>query len=68
MTTAASNFKPEHVRTFFAHHLGASLPRRDQVLLHCSFHNDKTASLSVNLKDGVWKCHGRMRRGRPGRL
>jgi hypothetical protein len=48
--------EPAHVRKFFAHHLGASLPRRDQVLLHCPFHDDKTASLSVNLKDGLWKC------------
>jgi putative DNA primase/helicase len=46
----------KHVRKFFEDHLGHSLPHRDQVSLHCPFHDDKTASLSVNLADGVWNC------------
>ncbi len=48
--------EPKHVRKFFAHHLGASLPKRDQVLVKCVFHDDARPSLSINLQDGVWKC------------
>jgi len=43
-------------RKFFRHHLGSSLPSRDQVSLHCPFHDDQTPSLSVNLANGVWCC------------
>jgi 5S rRNA maturation endonuclease (ribonuclease M5) len=43
-------------RKFFAHHLGPTLPHRDQVILRCPFHDDQNASLSVNLADGVWCC------------
>lgn len=53
-----ASFPAAHVRTFFAYHLGASLPRRDQVMLKCPFHDDRTASLSANLAHGAWKCHG----------
>lgn len=44
-------------RAFFGHHLsGQSIPYRDQAALKCPFHDDRKASLSVNLKDGVWNC------------
>jgi hypothetical protein len=43
-------------RKFFAHHLGSTLPHCDQAMLHCPFHDDQNASLSVNLADGVWCC------------
>ena len=49
--------------TSFGHHLGASLPSRDQVMLKCPFHEDKTASLSVNLADGVWNCQAACGKG-----
>jgi AAA domain/CHC2 zinc finger len=46
-----------HTRAFFEHHLtGQTIPYRDQVLLRCPFHDDRQASLSVNLKAGVWNC------------
>jgi hypothetical protein len=48
--------EPKHVRKFFAHHMGASLPKRDQALVKCTFHDDARPSLSINLQDGVWKC------------
>jgi hypothetical protein len=57
-TAANSTQAPDakYCRQFFAHHLGASLPKRDQVQLHCPFHDDRSPSLSVNLRTGVWKC------------
>jgi AAA domain/CHC2 zinc finger len=46
------------VRAFFAHHLQSqALPYRDQASLRCPFHDDRTASLSINLQEGVWNCH-----------
>lgn len=30
---------------------------KDNVLIGCPFHNDKRASLSINLANGLWKCH-----------
>jgi hypothetical protein len=27
------------------------------VVVRCLFHDDRTASLSINLEKGVWKCH-----------
>lgn len=31
----------------------------DELLTNCPFHDDNTASLSVNLVSGLWKCHAR---------
>jgi hypothetical protein len=33
------------------------LQKRDQVYAKCAFHGDKTASMSLNFKDGLWNCH-----------
>lgn len=33
------------------------IPARDSFVARCPFHPDRTGSLSINLKDGVWKCH-----------
>lgn len=29
----------------------------DELLTNCPFHDDKKESLSVNLKNGLWRCH-----------
>jgi hypothetical protein len=29
----------------------------DELLTNCPFHDDNTASFSVNLENGLWKCH-----------
>ena len=30
---------------------------RDQLNVKCPFHDDRTASMSLNLRDGLWNCH-----------
>lgn len=48
--------KQEQFRRFFEAHVGP-LPARDQVSVRCPFHDDRCPSLSLNLRDGLWKCH-----------
>jgi hypothetical protein len=50
--------RAREIRRFFEHHFsGQTIPYRDQVVLRCPFHDDKHASLSINLQEGVWTCH-----------
>jgi hypothetical protein len=36
---------------------GVSLTGRVQKSVRCCFHDDRTASMSINTEKGVWKCH-----------
>jgi CHC2 zinc finger/Protein of unknown function (DUF3631) len=47
---------PDEARRYFEARLG-KLPQRKEVPFRCPFHQDRTASGSVNLKDGTWYCH-----------
>jgi hypothetical protein len=54
----SDNFEKRHIRSFFEHYLaGQHVSQQDQISVRCPFHNDKHASLSVNMQDGVWMCH-----------
>jgi hypothetical protein len=47
-----------HIRRFFEHHFsGQTIAYRDQVQLRCPFHDDKNPSMSIDTREGVWKCH-----------
>ena len=49
-------FTPDQSRKYFESRLsGQRLDGRRNA--KCPLHNDRTASLSVNLEKGVWKCH-----------
>jgi putative DNA primase/helicase len=50
------NFTPEQIRKYFESRLpGQRLePRRN---VRCPFHDDRTASLSLNLDKGLFNCH-----------
>ena len=51
-------FTFEQSRKYFEYRLpDERIPARDAVAVRCPLHADRTASLSLNLKDGVWKCH-----------
>jgi AAA domain/CHC2 zinc finger len=52
------NFKPEHVRHYFGIRLqGQRIGSGPGITAKCPFHEDRTASLSINLEKAVWKCH-----------
>jgi putative DNA primase/helicase len=44
-------------RAYFESRLGLSFPARDRVAALCRFHPDTTKSLSIDLANGLWKCH-----------
>ena len=44
-------------RRYFESRLRVSLPARKKVPAKCAFHDDRTASMSVNLEQGTWFCH-----------
>jgi putative DNA primase/helicase len=46
-------------RIYFENRLaGQRLPDTDRnVMLHCIFHEDKSASLSLHAEEGIWNCH-----------
>lgn len=52
-----SDLTPQEVRRYFESRLG-SLFRGESVnqVVRCPFHQDRRASLSINLAKGVWKC------------
>ena len=53
-----STLDQNHIRLFFEHRLaGQSIQFRDQISARCPFHDDKHASLSINMLEGVWNCH-----------
>ncbi|HKT88466.1 MAG TPA: AAA family ATPase [Candidatus Sulfotelmatobacter sp.] len=48
----------DQIQRFFGNHLaGQNIPARDQISVRCPFHDDKHASLSINMQEGTWKCH-----------
>jgi len=44
-------------RKYFEARFPEKLPYLKQVMVRCPFHDDGTASMSVNIDEGVWKCH-----------
>jgi hypothetical protein len=51
-------FHPEQVRRYFDARLpGYKWNGRPQISARCPFHDDSTASFSLNLDEGVWCCH-----------
>jgi hypothetical protein len=52
------NLKPTQARRYFEARLqGQRIGHGPGITLRCCFHDDRTASLSINLEKGVWKCH-----------
>ena len=48
----------EQSRLYFEARLpGQRIGSRREVSVKCPFHNDRTASMSVNLEKGTWFCH-----------
>jgi hypothetical protein len=45
-------------RDYYAQALPVRLNGKEQQNVHCPFHSDRRASLSINLTTGAWKCHG----------
>ena len=51
-------FHPEQIRRYFECRLpGYKFNGRAQISTRCPFHEDSTASFSLNLDQGVWFCH-----------
>jgi AAA domain len=50
-------FTPDQVRKYFENRLPGQSLRGTQNTLKCAFHDDKMASMSVNLEKGLWRCH-----------
>jgi hypothetical protein len=59
MAGADMTLTPEQHRIYFEARLnGQQIAATDRdVTVRCPFHDDKTASLSVHIDRGVWKCH-----------
>lgn len=59
------NLTSEQKRSYFEARLsGQRLPETSRdVTVRCPFHNDKSASLSINVEKGVWKCHATCGKG-----
>src|ERR1035441_4246434 len=55
MTSFTPTF--DQSRAYFESRLGAPLQERDSVSVLCPFHDDKTPSMSISLKNGTWFCH-----------
>src|SRR5580658_4185661 len=57
MAPASKRTEDPGARSYYTTQL--NLPPRggDQRSTHCPFHDDRTASLSVNLHTGLWTCH-----------
>jgi hypothetical protein len=54
-----SLFTFERAFAYFVYRLPQErITRRDAVAVHCPFHADKSASMSLNLAKAVWNCHG----------
>ena len=52
-------FTSDEVLKYFQLRLpsGKRLTTRREQSLRCPFHDDKTASFSLNIEKGAWKCH-----------
>jgi uncharacterized protein (DUF927 family) len=57
--TTSSEFNPGERRRYYEYRTGKTLPHRREAPTNCMFHDDGTASMSINLKDGTWFCHAR---------
>ena len=52
-------FTSDQIRRYFECRLPHErIQRRDFVTVRCAFHQDRNPSLSINLKSGVFNCHG----------
>jgi putative DNA primase/helicase len=52
------NFTREQKRRYFQSRLtGQQIGAGPQVYAKCPFHDDRRASMSLNFKEGIWKCH-----------
>jgi hypothetical protein len=53
-----SDLTPDKYRMYFEARLpGQRIAAGVNASVRCPFHDDKTASLSLNIEKGVWKCH-----------
>ncbi|MFY9855044.1 MAG: AAA family ATPase [Terracidiphilus sp.] len=53
-----TTFTPAESRRYFESRFpGQRIGSRREAALKCPFHPDRTASMSVNLEEGVWHCH-----------
>ena len=50
------NFTPDQCARYFESRIDARFTGKKQVMVHCCFHDDRTASLSINTEAGVWTC------------
>jgi len=52
------SFRPDQVRRYFEARLqGQRLSHRQELMVHCLFHDDRNPSLSINMEKGLWRCH-----------
>jgi hypothetical protein len=49
---------PQHIRKYFEARLPAHrIAQSREASVKCPFHDDRTASMSINLDKGAWNCH-----------
>lgn len=52
------NLTKDQIRQYFTTRLpNERIARTAQTSVHCPFHEDRSASMSINLEKGVWHCH-----------
>lgn len=48
-----------NIRQYYEQHFGELHPNgANEVAVHCPFHEDSRASMSINLETGLWRCFG----------
>jgi AAA domain/CHC2 zinc finger len=52
-----TTFTPESIRKYFENRMPGAALRGTQNTVQCPFHDDGSASLSLNIEKGVWNCH-----------
>ena len=52
-----TSFQPDAIRRYFENRLPGVSFRGTQSMVKCPFHDDGSASLSINIDRGVWSCH-----------
>lgn len=50
-------FSRKHFEMFYSHHFPGLDIAHDQCCVHCPFHSDATASMSLDLQTGWFNCH-----------
>jgi hypothetical protein len=50
------SFTPDQCARYFESRIDARFTGRSQLVVRCCFHDDRTASLSINTEKGVWTC------------